>query len=397
MAVSIASLLALSLFTGSISPVNAQSAEEDLTDKLLNIMEEAEDRVTDAFARVRSLGGGIPAQAETKQQEGVAIAAEAIRLRAQGELSNAREKAVEALQKFKEGLSSIAPQLESAQTGTEAEVLKARDRNEAIERLDSVAARLEEVAEKAQGRGLDASQMRERISEVKTRLTEVKQMLQSGNISDVDRAISDAETKLDDSLEALGPVVAQNKGKQAKKYVQDVEGRLDRVSSVAVSVLEGLKKSLPAPAQRGIETALQAVQNAINRAEESINETKALLDNGRVDEAMPQIGQLRGEVAQVVSEVKRLRPDEGKGLEDIDNQETALDILERRQEILSERGVDVSSLRAKIDEARNLILGAVERLKEGDNGAVQEILGSIDEIVNEARRIADQLETQPQG
>jgi len=388
------SILLASVLAGPVPLGHAQQVQDEriTVDRLLAILDDAGRRVEEAFSRVKSLGVSVPLQAEQKYKDGLSMAKEAVQLRDQGKLNEAKGKALQALQSFKAAMLNVAPQLEKAQTPAEIEALKSRSVEATAQRLEEATKRMEEAVARAEGRGLNTSNVKARLSETKALLEKVKGRIKAGEIDEAAKEIEAGEKAFGQSMAALRPTVEKHKENQAKEFLKGVEEHLDEVASRASGVLQGLLDKVPASARKGIEQALQSVNAAIERAKTKVSEAKKMVEQGKVQEAMPKLGELRGDVAKIMSEVKRGRPELGTAMENLDKRESAIKALEGRAEKLSKRGVDTSSLRAKVNEAKAFILNAVEKLKQHDSAAVDQILRKIDAIVDEARSLADQLE-----
>ncbi|MCS4538208.1 MAG: hypothetical protein HYY67_05065 [Thaumarchaeota archaeon] len=393
-----ASMTILSILLGSmltvVLPSYAQQAQDErvTTDKLLEILDNAGKSAEEAFSLAKSRGVSIPAQVEQKRLDGLAIAKEAVQLRDQGRLAEARQKVIQALQSIKDAMVNISPQLESSRTPAEAQAIKARQIESAAERLAEASKRMEEAVATAEKKGLNVSNVKAKLSETKALVEKVREQARAGRVDDAAKDLEASENAIGQSVAALRPAIDRNKRNQSMQYVEGIEERLDNATGVARSVLEGLLQRLPAPARQGIQTALQAISRAEERAKAKVAEAREMIQEGRVQDAMPKLGELRGEVAQVISEIKQRNPDLGSAIEKSDKNKVAIKVLEDRAEILREKGADTTSLKAKIDEAGNLMKDLVEKLKQQDTNAVNDIQRRIDSIVNEAKGLADQLE-----
>lgn len=394
-----ASMAVLSILLGSVLagvalPSYAQQAQDEriTTDRLLEILNNAGKGAEEAFSLAKSRGVSIAAQAEQKRLDGLAMAREAVQLRDQGRLAEARQKAIEALQSIKDAMVSIGPQLERAYTPEEAQAIKARQLEAAAERIAEANKRMEEAIATAEKKGLDVANVKARLSETKALVEKVREQARAGKVDDAAKDLEAGENAFGQSIAALRPAIDRNKKNQTLEYIEEAEERLNNATGVARGVLEALLQRLPAPARQGIQTALQAISGAEERAKAKVAEAKEMVQQGRVQDVIPRLGELRGEVAQVMSEIKQRRPDLGTAVENLDRSEIAIKVLQERAEILQERGVDASSLKAKIDEAKNLMKDVVEKLKQQDANAASDAQRRIDAIVNEAKSLADQLE-----
>ncbi len=390
----ILSILLGSMLAGTVLPSYAQQAQDEriTTDKLLQILDNASKRADEAFSLVKSRGVTIPPQAEQKRLDGLALAKEAIQLSLQGRLAEARQKVIQALQSIKDAMINISPQLDSSRTPAEAQAIKAREVDSAADRLAEASKRLEDAVAAAEKKGLNVSNVKAKLSETKTLVEKVREQARAGKVDDAAKDLETSKNAFGQSVAALRPAIDMNKKNQTMKYVKDLEDRLSNATLRARSVLEALQQRLPPQARQGLDTALQAITRAEERARARVNETKQMIAQGRVQDVIPKLGELRGEVDQVVSEIKRGRPDLGAAVESLDRSEVAIKVLQERADILKEKGVDTSSLKVKIDEAKNLMKDVVEKLKLQDSSAVNDAQKRIDAIVNEAKSLADQLE-----
>jgi len=390
----ILSILLGSMLAGTVLPSYAQQVQDErtTTDKLLQILDNASKRADEAFSLVKSRGVAIPPQAEQKRLDGLAIAKEAIQLKDQGRLAEARQKVIQAFQSIKDAMVDISPQLESSRTPAEAQAIKAREVHSAADRLAEASKRMEDAVAAAEKKGLNVSNVKAKLSETKALVEKVREQARAGKVDDAAKDLETSKNAFGQSVAALRPAIDMNKKNQTMKYVKDLEDRLSNATLRARSVLEALQQRLPPQARQGLDTALQAITRAEERARARVNETKQMIAQGRVQDVIPKLGELRGEVDQVISEIKRGRPDLGAAVESLDRSEVAIKVLQERADILKEKGVDTSSLKVKIDEAKNLMKDVVEKLKLQDSSAVADAQRRIDSIVNEAKSLADQLE-----
>jgi len=126
-----------------------------------------------------------------------------------------------------------------------------------------------------------------------------------------------------------------------------------------------------------------------------MSEARNLIKERKMEDATSILGLLKGEVADLMEEARKeagLGPGVCEALKNIDRYEALLDLLQEKSKTLSKKGVDVSQLLAKIEESRNLIQEVVEKLKEGKVTVIEDLLAQIDEMVEEAISLADQLE-----
>lgn len=386
----------MTLIVGTVlTPVNLGFAQQDeriTTDRLLSIVDGAKTNLENAFDRFEAQSLPIPDVARDRYLTGLSIADEATQLRDAGDLDGAAEKALEAMQNFREAFQEISVDIEKSRTEDELDALRAQGLEAAAARLEEALKRIEDAAQRAEDRGLDASNLNNKVNEAKSHIESVRGLIQARELEEGADRLEAAENVFGQAIAEMRPVVDWNKANQVNNFLIHTEDRLERVGSLAVIMLETIAEMLPPAAQQGIEMAKQMVNQATERAQGRLAEVRELLLDGRVEDAIPKLDELRGEVTQILDAVKQRRPEIGSAMEEIDRLELAIEVLEMRSEASEARGVDVSLLLGKIDEAKMLMLDTVEFLKQQDLSSVDETLNNVEAIVEEAKSLADQLE-----
>jgi len=364
--------------------------DQNIVNMLLSLFEKANATLYNVLLRVNQTVP-LPNVVWEKYDTGLARAAEAVQLRDAGDNPGAKAQALEAMQRMKEVMLDVADDYEDIQTEDEIEALQAAGIEDAIERINSRIAKLEEIAETAEAHGMDASRIRERLGNVTKLLTEIREHIQAGDIDEAAENLEMSQQWFGEAMAELRPVIDANKLSQAQRYLSMTEERFTSVSTMINDVINGLP--LPEMA-RNIIT--QNIGRGIQTAQTKIAEVRSLLQTGRVADAMPKLGELRADIANLLAEAKtglaQHEPEAGEALENIDRYEIALDVLEEKAEVLSEKGVGVSNLLSKIQEARNKLTDAIAELKEGNTDAVNTLLAEVQTIVEEATSLAEQLE-----
>jgi len=389
-------LVLMTLIMGTVlAPINLGFAQQDeriTTDRLLSIVDGAKTNLENAFDRFEAQSLPIPDVARDRYLTGLSIADEATQLREAGNLDGAREKALEAMRNFREAFLEISVDIEKSRTEDELEALRAQGLEATATRLEEALKRIDEAAQMAEDRGLDASNLNDKVSEAKSHIESVRSLIQAGELEEGADRLEAAENVFGQAIAEMRPVVDWNKANQVNNFLIHSEDRLERVSSLAVIMLETIAEMLPPAAQQGIEMARQVVNQATERAQERLAEVRELLLQGRVEDAIPKLDELRGEVTQILDAVKQRRPEVGSAMEEIDRLGLAIEVLEMRAVSLEGRQVDVSVLVGRIDEARTLMLDTIEFLKQQDLSSVDETLNNVEAIVEAAKSLADQLE-----
>lgn len=369
----------------------APAEDEVIVDALLDLFEKANATVHNVLATIEARGVTLPSEVWDNYDRGLAKAGVAVQLRDAGDFAGAKGKLLEAMGHFRDVILAVAEDFEEVETPEEREAREAVGIEEAIKRIEDTIARLEEIADNAEARGIDVSKIRERLGLVKGLLEEIKGRIEEGNISEAAKQMEMSQRAFGEAMAELRPVINANKVNQTERFLDKVEERLSSISKMITSVIDGLP--IPPPVKEMIKGR---VGQGIQTAQDKIAEARSLIQGGRIDEVMPLLDELRADIANIMAEVEQEVPDVGEALENIDRREVVLEVLEDAAKILLGRGVDVSALLGKIEEARSLILDAVDELKEGNIAAVGDILGQVDDIIEEAKDLAYQLGTQEQ-
>jgi len=364
--------------------------EQNAVNKLLELFDRANTTLTEIFAKLEARGITIPEEVLNNYDKGLATAKEAIQLRDEGKYAEAKEKILEAMQHLRNAMLPIGDDLEEAETPEEKEAREAIGIEAATERIQARIEKLREIAENATAQGINASQIIERLGNVTELLIRIREHIEAGNISEAAKEREMSQRWIGEAMAALKPIIETHKVRQAERFLNKTEERLSRISTMINNIISRLP--IPEFARKRIT---QNMGQGIKTAQNKIAEARNLLQEGKITNAISKLGELRADIANLMAEMKQqpnVEPEVGEALEKIDLREIALDILEDRLEILEEKGVNVTDILTKIHEARDLIQSAVENLKKGELTIVENLLTQIDDIIEEAKNLADQLE-----
>lgn len=365
-------------------------AEDGVTvDELLDLFDNAKDTVSNVLDTVEGRGVTVPQQVWDNYDAGLAKAEEAVQLRNEGNSEAAKAKALEAMQDLKTALLAVAGDFESVQTPEEIEAQKAAAIEEATDRIQSAIERLENIADKAKAQGLDVGAIEDKLVEAQALLADIKEKIGAGDVSGAEQGVAMSQQAFGEAMAELRPVIAANVANQAEGYLDSAEARIASISNMITTIID----DLPIPPQAK-DLVTQNVGQRIQTAQNKIAQARSLLQEGSVSEALPLLDGLRADISNIIAQVEQQTPGTGVALENIDRHEAVIGVLEDTAETLSERGVDVSALLEKIEDAKDQLQGAVESLKSGDLTAVDEILGQVDDIVEEAKALVEQLVNQ---
>jgi tetratricopeptide (TPR) repeat protein len=397
----ITTLVALIILTPQLTAkyglaANAENDQDsERVDKLIQLFERANATLTMIFRKLEARGVTIPQEALENYDAGLEKAKQAVQLMEEGNYAEAEERILEAMQHLRNATLTVGDDLERVERPEEREARMAAGIEAAIERIQSRIERLREIAAAAEERGINASRIMARLGNLTNLLAGIKERIEAGNISEAAREKEMCQRWFGEAMANLRPIINVYKSKQAERFLDVAEKRLLRVSHRINEILS--KMPMPEIARKRV---VQFMSQGIEVAKNRIAQARGLLQLGKVNDAVQILSALRGDIADLMRGMKmrpEMKPEVGEALERIDLYEIALDILEKRAEILEEKGVDVTDLLAKIQEAYGLISEAVENLEKGELMAVEDLLTKIGEIVGEARSLADQLESEASG
>jgi len=394
-------LIALMMLTPTLIVEQGSAAEEENdqdrkgVERLIWLFERANATLTLIFQRLEERGVTIPEEVLENYDAGLAKAKEAVQLMQEGSYEEARVRILEAMRYLRNATLAVGDDLGRVERPEEREARIAAGIEAAIERIRSRIERLKEIAEAAEERGINASRIITRLQNLTDLLAGIKERIEAGDISEAAREKEMSQRWFGEAMAELRPIINVYKAKQAERFLDMAEKRLIKISSR----IEGILNKLPIPVVAKKIIAKVISQN-VEAAKNRIAQARGLLKMGRINDAVQMLIGLRGEIAGLMREMKvrpEVKREVGEALERIDLYEVALEVLEKRAEILQDKGVNVTDLLAKIQEARDLITEAVGSLEEGELTAVDDLLEKIAGIIEEAKRLADQLERESSG
>jgi tetratricopeptide (TPR) repeat protein len=357
---------------------------------LLDLFEKANNTLYNALVTVEDRGVALPEVVWANFDRGLETAKEAVAKRDAENYAEAKQKALEAMQRLRDVALDVGDDLDQVETEDEHEARIAAGIEAAADRINARIGILQAIAENAEAQGIDASKITERLGNVTELLNRIKEHIEQGDIDEAADDMGMSQQEFGKAMAALKPVVDTHKADQAASYLDNVEERLSTILDMINSTLSELP--IPEPVK---DLIMQQVDQALQTAQSKIAEARAHLQEGDVEDIMPVLDELREVVPGLMAELRgnlaAHKPDLGDALEDIDRYQLILDVLEDKAEILEEKGVDTAELQAKIQELHDLILDTVAGLKAGED--VEQLLAQIGSFIEEIEALVDQLET----
>jgi len=362
---------------------------------LLDLFEKANNTLYNVLTTVEDRKGEpLPDVVWAHYDTGLARAREAVQLRNEARYQEAKAKALEAMQRLRQGMVDVADDFEEVQTEGEQTAYRARGIEDAVERVRARIERLEQIAQHAEERGMNASRIKERLGNVTGLLSKVRARIEAGDINEAAREMNMSQRWLGEAMAALKPVIDTYKANQAASFLDNVEEHLSSTLEMIRSTISELNvpEQVKAQITEQIEQAIQTAQNTISQARER-------LQAGDVDNAMPNLSELRnilpGLLTQLRGSLAQHKPGFGYALESIHRYEVILDVLQENAEVLKEKGIDTSELEAKIQELHDMILQTITDLREDKD--VEELRYQIEDLIEEIKALIEQLETEAES
>lgn len=356
------------------------------TENLLEILEAAGSHVNATFTRLEAEGIPIPDTAKDRYDEGFKIAALAVQFRDTGNLEQANEKAIQAMQKFKEASLETAEDVEKTETPDEKEAYEAIGVAAARNRAETYINKLEDLADKAEELGYDVSGIRETLTEARSILGTGASLAEAGNIEEAEREIGKAISTAAKTMGKLQPIVKANKANQAEKFLEKAEERLARLEG-RMDMLSGQVAALPPQAQQGISWAQVALENARSR----VADVRALLQAGNVEDAIEGLKDMRRDAERAVEEFGGAKPEVAENLAAIQKIEATIDFLRGRLEDAKGKGVNVIEIEEILTRAENILTQSMEHLQNEEIENASQAIDQADKLTDDAEGLLERI------
>ena len=278
-------LIALSsgtfLHINSILTLKAKDYEAE-AETLLSILGKANESLIEIFERLETKGVIVPEQAITEYHVGLSLADTAISLLTSGNISEANQKIIEAMQKFKDTLRIIYNAIEESLTKVEVDMERIARLKDSISRSFKYVLRLENLAMKANADGFNTTALESKIEDARTFLSDALVNFDRGDIENASSNLVQAEAILDQLMEHLRKLVYNIKVNRIKILFVETENRLIALEERVVSLSNELSPE-----------AKNASLAALNEAEKSLMKAKDLMNKRMINETVSELLNVR--------------------------------------------------------------------------------------------------------
>ena len=276
-------LIALSsgtfLHINSILTLKAKDYEAET---LLSILGKANESLIEIFERLETKGVVVPEQAITEYHVGLSLADTAISLLASGNISEANQKIIEAMQKFKDTLKIIYNTIKEPLTKVEVDMERIGRLEDSISRSFKYVLRLENLTVKANADGFNTTALESKIEDARTFLSDALVSLDLADIENASNNLVQAEALLDQLMEHLRKLVYNIKVNRIENFFVETENRLIALEERVVSLSNELSPE-----------AKNASLAALNEAEKSLMKAKDLMNKRMINETVSELLNVR--------------------------------------------------------------------------------------------------------
>jgi len=362
---------------------------------LLDLFGKANDTVYRILTTVEARRNEtLPDAVWEEYYEGLEKAAEAEGLMDVGNYTEAKAKVLEAMHILKSVALAVAKEFNDIEWEDERRARIAEGVEAAVERIQARVEKLDEIAEKAEARGMNVSRIRERLGNVTELLERARERIREGYLSEASEKANMSRQWFGHAMAALTPVIHAYKSKQAEKFLNITEECLNAMFGVLNNTID--KMPIPVSVKN---LARRNMQHSMETARSRIAEARRRLEEGNITDTMPKLGELKGILPSLIEKVRiglaQHKPSVDRALQNICRYRIVLRHLEERAEALKEEGVDTSELEAKIQQARDLISSIAAKLQNGED--LESLLGQIGNLIEEVGNLVEQLEVEAES
>ena len=260
-------LIVISALTLSFAAA-ATTNTENTTDFLFTLVQNANATVTETYNRLEANATAIPQDSLTAYNQALLLANEAENQLQAGNTSAANNKAIQALQKFKDALRIIYEAFPETPTEAQLTLEKTVALQSAIDRSHEQLQRLENLTGFAAATGHNTTALEDKIETAKALLANASLSLSKLDFAAASNSTAEAKTLIENLLSRINTLADTLKVERLAAYVNQTETRLETLRAAA--------------------TAAQNVASltALNSANASLTSAKEYLANQQIDETL---------------------------------------------------------------------------------------------------------------
>ena len=366
-------------------------AEDNSTELAETLIEQAEDlkgKVEDAFDDLED--EEVPNEANSSYLQGIEYLDLAKEDFVEGNYSEASDMAFEAIQVFGDAfemVSAFQPQEDlSAGVDDDPDVNSDNDDAQglngisvALERAYDYWDKLDIAVTRLEDDGVEVSHVREALDEVKPVLVESEEHVAAGDFTLAREDFTRARKVLGRVNGLLHSSVKARKEKQVEKFLMQLQKRVDKISDT----VKGLKGNLAASKVKKVKDVLESTAETLLNMSNSLssgNMTDVLDDlDDAVEELDDGLDELNGEgLSKQIKTLYRFR--------------ARIESLNESLQRMANAGYNTSELDEHLNAAQNLLTRIEEKIREGEEDAVETLIGEAKTLIEEAQELFKKLQ-----
>ena len=275
-----AALLCITTTTqGAIDP-------QDKAASLFTLLEKANVTVTEVFCQLEAKNVVVPQTSLEQYNQALILADEAQNLIHASNYSEANNKIIQTLQKFKEALRIVYTTIPDQTTETESALEKTVQLKSSINRYSEQLQRIENLTRFAAAVGYNATVIETKIQTIKALIDMASNNIDQKHFEAALNNLAETKTLIDSLVKAINEVAVNLKIQRLQTYITQTEVRLATIKETAISL-----------SNIGSLTAL-------NNAETSLENAKEYLENQQITETLSELANSRASEEEAVEYLK---------------------------------------------------------------------------------------------
>jgi hypothetical protein len=273
-------LVILSAFVLASSSASLQqnTAASAKTQELFSLLQESNSTVTEIFSQFQTEGKTIPQASLDEYDEALVLVEESKSLLQAGNYSEANNKIIQALQKFKEALRIAYTTIPEQPTETETNLEKAIQLRSSIIRYVEQLERIENLTRLIATVGYNTTMLENQIQTIKSLLDSASTNVDQGRFEAASANLAEAKTLGERLLNSLNNIASDLKTQRIATYINQTETRLAAIREKA----ESLSNTASLAALDSAETSLKNAKEYLES--QRINDTLSELANSKASE-----------------------------------------------------------------------------------------------------------------
>ena len=363
---------------------------EELAEILISQAEDGLDSVDDIFEKLEESGIDIPSEANENYTLGVAALEFALAHFEDGNYTEARDYALEAVGNFGDAFQAVeyfGNVFQQVQDLIPVEPPDEDDDDEedevdeeslavAIDRAFAYWDKLNDTVTRLDDEGYDVTQIMETLDEVYGHLEAASEELLAGNHTGAVLEFSTARSVLGRIHGYLQSKVKENKQKQAEQFMEQFQRRIQNINGTIQQLQERLEAGVTARVKGTLTATLNKLQQLRRRIAAGMNES----------DLADVLGELEDAVDDIEEGVEALGSKYATQIKSMNHVEAKIRVLNKTAHRLALKGEDISGFQGEMDDAEGLLEQLRERFAAGDIDDIGGLLEEAEESFKDARK-----------